>query len=270
MTVSTQVPGEQPRDANGQYRGYPFDRAESIRLSTMSGPMAFEFSDDPDSMSDEDYNAGGSYDYPPAPRSPGQVRSFWATVNVPDTALSHYARTYRVDVERFVSHKLRQWDQTHPMPNPRSDIAPSNDAWKQERAEAEQEFRAERAPEVPRHLLRTAVRSVGMKRDAMLLPEAERNELLRSPVHVPGEGVSTLHEVAWKYGMRFQLSTEEALTPTAELQTRRFEDLAEEMRESREDLAYRIAGVAGTVDGMDRGLHNVFTEEDRRAGRLRR
>lgn len=261
--------GSQPREADGRFSGYPHGRAESISLDAMS-PIAFEFSSDPDSMSDEEYNAGGSYDYPPAPRSVEQVRAFWGSVRIPDVAMSHYQRVYREDHARYVEYRMKKWVETHNVPV--DGVARAK--WELDREEARKAFFAERPAEVPRSMLRTMVRVMGVLNDADQMVKEDDDRLMRTPVRLPDGSTKSAGQVWHQYGFMFESSRRAASVPTTDLQAQRMSELMagmrSEMEDIRQDLAGRIAGTTSAVENLHESQSAVWYEEDVRAGRVKR
>lgn len=169
---------DQPRDDHGRFARTGFTRA-SFNL----GPMAPGFGNNPDLLSDDEYNADGSYDYPPQPRSAEQVYAFWGSVRIPDEALDFHQKAYYKDWrERGLEEAKEKYG-----PFPARGSQEERDEWKR-KAQALANRRPSRVPAVA---LRTAVRLRGMWDDMRFMPENEKLRLLAMPVRVPGESKTT-------------------------------------------------------------------------------
>lgn len=238
----------------------------------MNGQVAPEFAEDPDSLPDEDYNADGTYDYPPAPRSAAQVLAFWSRIRIPDISLGNYERVYRVDVEQDVAEKMARWESAH-QPQPRTDASSDNGEWKAQREAAEAAeagFRAERPAAVPRHLLRIALRCTGMHRDSNQLPEDQKRAVLRSPITLPGEGRMRVADVVDRHGLRRLSQVDLALAPSSELERHSLDDIVDQIRQTRERLEDELIAVAGQIRVLQDVRPAVPQEQDYRSRRFRR
>ncbi|MCZ4326762.1 hypothetical protein [Brachybacterium paraconglomeratum] len=265
-----------PREDSGRFAPHPYDRAD-VDLPqypegvTGSDFVAFELSDDPYGMPDEEYNRGGTYDYPPVPRSAEQVRKFWASVQIPDVAIRHYEKTYAADVEASVQAHLQSWDSTHPEPRTGIGFEKQHAAWEAERAAAEKEFRAERSPEIYRPYLRTAVRVMKMIEDGRYLESQEERDRLKASqvTYSPTSDPSTVANLDSWMGIRSRALRDRALATSGEIEASTQDSLRGEMSRAIAQLSQQIQQVQQTADGTFNGLVNVFSEEDRRAGRHR-
>ncbi|MGP5288440.1 hypothetical protein ACTXL6_00095 [Brachybacterium tyrofermentans] len=235
----------------------------------MNGPAAPEFAEDPDSLPDEDYNADGTYDYPPAPRSAAQVLAFWSRIRIPDISLGNYERVYRVDVEQDVAEKMARWESAH-QPQPRTDASSDNGEWKAQREAAEAGFRAERPAAVPRHLLRIALRCTGMHRDSSQLPEDQKRAVLRSPITLPGEGRMRVADVVDRHGPRHLSQVDLALAPSSGLERHSLDDIVAQIRQTRERLEDELIAVAGQIRVLQDIQPAAPQDPDYRSRRFRR
>lgn len=265
---------EQPRDTNGRFAETAHERARVPLSDIYSGgmPIAFEMSDDPASMSDEDYNAGGTFDYPPVPRSAAQVKAFWASVHIPDVALTQYDQLYRLDVERSVQAHLQAWDRTHKVEDmPGKNSLERERALPEARAAAEAEFRKTRNARVWRGYLRTAVRVMRMLEDAKELTDpAQRQQIEQLPIQYDPEKRATtaLGIDSWA-GIRDPQLRRRACATTAEMERTGLDDLRQEMRERMVWLSEQIAEVQGTAQAGVNTQIAMAEWEDRRAGRIK-
>jgi len=103
MTTPTYMPppprGEQPRRGNGQFDVTP--RREA--------PVAL-------SVSDREYNADGTFAYPPIARSYEQIVDFWMRVPVPDQVLYQLRSVYSHAQNDARSQALDGWRARHREP----------------------------------------------------------------------------------------------------------------------------------------------------------
>lgn len=96
---------DQPRDLLGRFEAMPH---------TSSGVSLME------ELSDEEYNAEGTYRFPPNPRSWEQNAKFWATCPISDNELREYVDYYRQDyrhdpaVNEYAEGIMRGWYLEHP------------------------------------------------------------------------------------------------------------------------------------------------------------
>ena len=73
-----------------------------------------------DELSDEDYNAEGTYRYPPNPRSWQQNAKFWLACPISDEELDEFVDYYREhyrhdpDVNAHAEPIMREWYKQHP------------------------------------------------------------------------------------------------------------------------------------------------------------
>lgn len=96
---------DQPRDLLGRFEAMPH---------TSSGVSLME------ELSDEEYNAEGTYRFPPNPRSWEQNAKFWATCPITDGQLREFINYYRQDyrhdpkVNEYAKEIMREWYLEHP------------------------------------------------------------------------------------------------------------------------------------------------------------
>ncbi|MCL6424363.1 hypothetical protein Bequi_13415 [Brachybacterium sp. JHP9] len=257
------------RDTRGRFAEQAHMRSDVhlVPYPVAVNPIAFELSDDPN-LPDDEYNAGGSFDYPPVPRSARQVRAFWATVHVPDVAITAYERCYAADLEQSVQEQLAAWDRTHPTKEVM--LFEESNAHEAARAAAEAEFRSQR-PSLPRPYLRTAVRVMRMAQDARDLPEQEREELRSSPVKFnPERNPTTVAAFQDFWGIRHPALRERALATTAELEREDIEALRREMTAAVSRLSSQISGVDLTTRRHKAESEAVWDLEDERANARRK
>ena len=108
MTAPDPYPGcptEQPRQPGGTPSGGRFAqmtrREPDVTLAHLS---------------DEDYNADGTFEYPPIPRSVEQHVAFWSRVKVPDPIIARVRNEYVVQVNAYRDAQMDAWDDAHPVP----------------------------------------------------------------------------------------------------------------------------------------------------------
>lgn len=265
-----------PRDDAGRFAEREFERA-GVELPPYHGGVtgdftAFELADDPYSMSDEEYNRSGSYDYPPVPRSAAQIRRFWAQTQIPDVAIRQYEKVYAADVEAGVQAHMQAWDRTHPEPD-RSLVRnrDAHAAWAEERADAEREFRGERQPSIHRPFVRTAVRVMKMIEDAKYLGSEGMEKVLDMNVsYSPHFKALTIRKLDEELGIRSRTFRDRALATTAELEASTQDaPLRDEMNNAIAQLSSQIQQVQATAQGTQNAVVAGAEWEDRRAGRLR-
>lgn len=67
-------------------------------------------------LSDEDYNADGSFEYPPIPRSVEQHVAFWSRVKVPDAVCARVRAAYVEQTEAWQQQQADAWIGANPVP----------------------------------------------------------------------------------------------------------------------------------------------------------
>jgi hypothetical protein len=67
-------------------------------------------------LSDEDYNADGTFEYPPIPRSVAQHVGFWNRVKVPDAIMTRVRVAYLADWAIWAEKQLDAWATTDRQP----------------------------------------------------------------------------------------------------------------------------------------------------------
>src|SRR5690625_1814037 len=101
------------------------DRAREPVGTTAGGQFAKRYMREPDvamdHLSDDEYNADGSHEYPPYPRSAEQHISFWTSVPLPEDRLGILMERYdeiRDALEAGAGLRAtREWEAANPFPD---------------------------------------------------------------------------------------------------------------------------------------------------------
>lgn len=150
-------------------------------------------------LSDAEYNAEGTFAYPPRPRSAAQHIAFWTTVPIPDDVLQRvhkafeHARENRLAEETKKRHDV--WKGDHPDPSGKAFSARKNAEnvarwedkakaeWDRLRGNLEAEW-----PSMPVFEIRDVVRCHHMIEDAgQHLPKDEATQVARHQIEFQGE-----------------------------------------------------------------------------------
>jgi|GEM_PF-4595446 len=168
-------------------------------------------------LTDDEYNADGSFEYPPAPRSAEQVIAFWAKVQVPDTILekTKFAFEGKRKQERGALEESLRGRYSAALPPVKlfKDVVSADPDYLEavnaaggidEYVTAALEADGQAHPAVMREDdIRAVVRSAQAWWQAQQLPAADRDEVLAEPVFIHARGGQTLTvaEMEDRYGL---------------------------------------------------------------------
>lgn len=138
-------------------------------------------------LSDDEYNADASFEYPPLPRSVEQHVAFWSRVKVPDAVCARVRAAYVERTEEWRADQLDAWDAANP--GPTSGAFGMKTSTLQEHNAARAAFIAKtdavRPSAIPAVLARPLIRAAQMVRYARWLEtEGEYNQVLETAVDV--------------------------------------------------------------------------------------
>lgn len=143
-------------------------------------------------LSDEEYNADGTFQYPPMPRSVAQHVAFWSRVPVPDAIIARVRAAYIEDVIGWRGDQIEAWAAQHPVPKHKRDWDP----WREARDRAGAEIDASRPAEIPSVLARPLIRAAQMARYAQWFQAREEYDaVLETSVDVGTEEPWTVQQV---------------------------------------------------------------------------
>lgn len=170
------MPDSQPREPSGTPAGGRFSalRRDESGAVLMAGPSV------------EEWNANGSYRYPPNARDPEQAIHFWLNVPIPDSAI---AKVLSAHWARYQQRKAWAEEQTYlkKLDSKRT---------REEKIAAET---AKIGEPLYRPYARDVVRLAKLYQYANLLPQADRDEVRNTVFDLPGRGkVATPTEV-WEF-----------------------------------------------------------------------
>lgn len=205
MTTKTQrYPGQQARRPTGS-------------PGSTGGQFAEKMHAEPDlairEISDEEYNADGSYAYPPRPRSAAQHIDFWTRVPLPEdrlkTLATRYPKIRQAIGDRAGLDAAEAYKDDHPDPTLRMAPGPMRDAaavaWQQEVGRvfdaAAQEATKHMPPAVYRTSVRPILRAHQMYVYAGPLPKEEREAVYNHEMVVDGR-VMTVKEIYEAYELK--------------------------------------------------------------------
>ena len=136
------------------------------------------------------YNASGTYSFPPRPRDPCQVETFWHAVQIPDTVLAQFQAAYPEARQRSLTSWVNHATACDPEPKlpflgPTKKYNSELAQWQQRRAAKAAELAVHLGPPtLADHEVRTAVRFIMKARDIRTLPRDERCRFVK---HTNGE-----------------------------------------------------------------------------------
>lgn len=136
-------------------------------------------------LSDEEYNADGTFEYPPIPRSVAQHVAFWTRVRVPDAIMARVRSAYVEAWEVWSDAQMHEWAREHPEPvgNMLTAKARAHEQWEAEFAKRVALLGEERPKALPAVLARPLIRAAQMARYARWLnTQEEYNEVLDTEV----------------------------------------------------------------------------------------
>jgi hypothetical protein len=232
--------------ATGGYRGSTGDQPR-VRVGTPAGgQFALTIHGEPDvsltELSDAEYNADGTFEFPPLPRSAAQHVAFWSRVPVSNAILARVCDAYVVLWAAWSKEQMREWDAAHSHPalargkTDQSLVA----AWQARRAAAVEALPERRPPTIERPLARTVVRATQMCRfaDYWLEPEAEADLVLSFEMDLGDDEPVTVEGIVDRFMMR-------------ELAASDFEDAA----------TYAGVNAAETVTALNELLNRLSNED---------
>lgn len=120
-------------------------------------------------LSDEEYNADGSFEYPPIPRSVEQHVAFWSRVKVPDPIIARVRAAYVENVTEWRADRLEAWVAEHPQPRGQRGL----DEWRAARDAAGADIDQALPEALPAVLARPLIRAAQMARYAKWLDTQE-------------------------------------------------------------------------------------------------
>ena len=154
-------------------------------------------------LSDEEYNADGTFDYPPIPRSPEQHIAFWLRVPVPSAILARVSGSYVETWQVWADDELDRWALTDPRPvagkwlPKEQDIADWTVRFEAEAARVD----AERPRVIPAVLARPLIRAAQMKRYASqwMGTQEQYNQVMDTEIDLGQPQPSTVRETLEEY-----------------------------------------------------------------------
>lgn len=174
-------PGGAPNSAGGQY-ATATRRESQVRLHHLS---------------DDQYNADGSFDYPPVPRSAAQHVKFWTQVKIPDAVITRIRIAYAARWDQWATDQMEAWAAADPEPvrarlQSHDSHLRERDAWK---ARFDMKYNAlieERDKEIPVIAARGVIRAAQMSHYAQYLPTQEDYDEVHAHEMNVGEAGSPL------------------------------------------------------------------------------
>src|SRR5665647_154390 len=107
-------------DAAGGYPGSATEHPRQPAGVPVGGQFATATRQEPDvnlaQLSDEEYNADATFDYPAIPRSVAQHVAFWSRVKVPDAVIARVRAAYVERYDVWLEERMDQWAATDPEP----------------------------------------------------------------------------------------------------------------------------------------------------------
>lgn len=142
-------------------------------------------------LSDEEYNADGSFEYPPIPRSVEQHVAFWQRVKVPDAIIARVRAAYIDRLHEWSLEQYDAWVAAHPQPNGHRGLP----EWKAARDAAAARIDDIRPGTIPAVLARPLIRAAQMARYARWLDtQEEYNAVLDTEVDLGEEQPWTVRQ----------------------------------------------------------------------------
>ena len=192
----------------GSYRGSTEDQPRLRPGAPGAGRFAATTHREPDvsltAMTDEEYNADGSFEFPPLPRSVEQHVAFWSRVMVPDPILMRVQEAYAERWETWSKEQMAAWNVGHPDPSlarGRTD-ATKREEWLARRDAATAALVDQRPPTIEGVLCRTIVRATQMGKYAGWLElEADYDKVLDVEVDLGGDEPISVRDIEKLYLM---------------------------------------------------------------------
>lgn len=134
-------------------------------------------------LAEEDlaYNEDGTFEFPPHPRSVGQVIAFWEDVPVSDQVLRQMQRAYVRQQHNWRVGELERWKVDNPQPPATRMLRganPGHDEWLLALEEQDALLQAQHYPDIAPTLARPLARAAGMQRQVHDLAVRTRDEHL--------------------------------------------------------------------------------------------
>lgn len=130
-------------------------------------------------LSDEDYNADGTFEYPPIPRSVEQHVAFWSRVKVPDAIIARVRASYVQRTQEWRNEQMGAWVAANPQPIKQREL----EEWDAQSQRVAADIDQQRPSSIPAVLARPLIRAAQMARYARWLEtEAEYDRVLDTEV----------------------------------------------------------------------------------------
>jgi hypothetical protein len=170
--------------------------------------------DVPLGLTDEEWNAEGTYNFPPVPMSASQVIDFWTRVPLSDRLLravqnDHYAARNDPNSNEALSREAEKVRQTWIEANPKEDPDRATfktdakvDAWNRQMGrlwdKAMKDLNEGLDVSIPRTSIRSVVRAQKMLSDAYALADDEREQVFDHPLPFEG-GYETVVDLCRRF-----------------------------------------------------------------------
>ncbi len=142
-------------------------------------------------LSDAEYNADGTFAYPPYPRSAVQHMEFWATVPIPDIVLERVSTAYKIGAMRY--------GERYPY---NTELGRQNSVYREDwrrRAELHKQEWAGKPTSLYNPMVRPMVRAAQLYWYADALPPEEREQVVTARITLPSDRERTVQEVVEFY-----------------------------------------------------------------------
>ena len=142
-------------------------------------------------LSDAEYNADGTFAYPPYPRSAAQHMEFWATVPIPDIVLERVATAYKI--------MAMPYGERYPYDK---ELGLRNRVYYEDwlrRAKLHKQEWEGRARVLYSPMVRPMVRAAQLYWYAKALPPGEREQVENARITLPSDQERTVKEVVEHY-----------------------------------------------------------------------
>ncbi|GAB3176146.1 hypothetical protein GCM10027059_50560 [Myceligenerans halotolerans] len=136
-------------------------------------------------VTDAEYNADATFEYPPIPRSFEQHVRFWATVPVPDAVIARVRIAYAARWPQWAQERTTAWEQENPEPvGPRligaANARREREQWRARHEAFTRALESERPRDLAPLVARTVIRATQMTYYAHHLPDpADRARVAR-------------------------------------------------------------------------------------------
>ena len=157
-------------------------------------------------LSDEEYNADGSYSYPPRPRSAAQHIDFWTRVPLPEekleTLMARYPAVREGLGEIAGTRAAAAYRREHPDPGIRRAPTHIVEAWQAEVGKVFDAAAEKATAHMPAKIFRTSVRPIARAHQMYVysrpLAEEDRQKVFDLEMHVDGRTM-TVKEIYEAY-----------------------------------------------------------------------